>query len=94
MLREIQRLQRLLGRAAGEEGGGMIISLKLSADESLLLKELSREKDMTKTAILRQSLRLFEVVNSRHKQGKIMCWKKPNGEIEETIFIGGCDGHD
>jgi len=46
------------------------MTLNLTDDEMELLEQLSKEKNMSKTAILRQSLRLFQLINTRTKAGE------------------------
>jgi hypothetical protein len=45
------------------------MTLNLTDAEMLVLEELSRQKELTKTAILRQALRLYQLVDSRLAAG-------------------------
>lgn len=45
------------------------MTLNLTDAEMAVLEQLSAEKDMSKTAILRQALRLYQVINERLRTG-------------------------
>lgn len=45
------------------------MTLNLTEAEMAALEELCVEKDMSKTAILRQALRLYQLINSRKNLG-------------------------
>ena len=46
------------------------MTLNLTSQEMDALEELARRKDLTKTAVIRQALRLFQVVDVRMAQGE------------------------
>lgn len=46
------------------------MTLNLTAAEMAVLEELSTEKDMTKTQVMRQALRLYQLVESRVRVGE------------------------
>ena len=46
------------------------MTLNLTEAEMDALDELARRKDMTKTALIRQALRLYQVVDTRVSQGE------------------------
>jgi predicted transcriptional regulator len=46
------------------------MTLNLTAAEMDALDELAQRKDMTKTALIRQALRLYQVVDTRVSQGE------------------------
>ncbi len=46
------------------------VTLNLTDKEAEVLEELSRKKDISKTAVLRQALRLYHMVDDRVSQGE------------------------
>lgn len=46
------------------------MTLNLTDTEMRALERLSSEKDMTKTAVLRQALRLYQLISERLKSGE------------------------
>ena len=46
------------------------MTLNLTDAEMAVLEELSTKKDLSKTAVLRQALRLYQVVDSRIEKGE------------------------
>lgn len=46
------------------------MTLNLTDAEMAVLEQLSADKDMTKTAVLRQALRLYQIINERLQTGE------------------------
>ena len=46
------------------------MTLNLTEAEMAALEELCVEKDMNKTAVLRQALRLYQLINTRRNMGE------------------------
>lgn len=46
------------------------MTLNLTAAEMEALEELAQQKELTKTALIRQALRLYQLIDSRTKQGE------------------------
>ena len=46
------------------------MTLNLSDAEMEALEDLSRKKDLSKTAVLKQALRLYQLINSRLEVGE------------------------
>lgn len=62
------------------------MTLNLSEKETAALEKLAAEKEMSKTAILRQALRLYQLVDLRLKAGEKMMF---SGDKERMIeFVG------
>lgn len=62
------------------------MTLNLSEKEMAVLEAMAAEKDMSKTAIMRQALRLYQLVNARINAGERMIF---SGDEQRTIeFIG------
>lgn len=71
--------------AALEKSGKSTMTLNLSAKEMDVLTDMAKAKDMSKTAVLRQALRMYQLVDTKMMEGKRMVWIKPDGTREETI---------
>jgi hypothetical protein len=61
------------------------MTLNLTDAEMAVLDELSEKKDLSKTAILRQALRLYQMVNIRIERGEKLVFedelKKEKAEV-------------
>lgn len=63
------------------------MTLNLSVREMEVLSALARDKDMSKTAILRQALRIYQLIDVRLQAGERMFF---SGDRErEMLFVGG-----
>jgi predicted transcriptional regulator len=65
----------------------MNLSLSLSTQESVVLDALAGEQDMSKSAVMRQALRLYQAVHDRAKRGEQMAFTK-NGELVPVVIMG------
>lgn len=63
------------------------MTLNLPERESEYLERVSKEKDMSKTSVIRQALRLYQVIDDRLKTGEQMAFTK-NGELVKQIIFG------
>lgn len=65
--------------------GKRTMTLNLTDAEMNALEELSQKKELSKTAVLRQALRLFQVVDARLERGEKLYFeddaKKEKAEI-------------
>lgn len=67
------------------------MTFNVSQREMDVIEELAKTKSMSKTAIMRQALRLYQSIDFRIMRGERMFWKDKNGkEIVEVIY--GCMG--
>ena len=61
------------------------MTLNLTDTEMAVLEELSEKKDLSKTAVLRQALRLYQMVNVRIDRGEKLFFedeaKKEKAEV-------------
>ena len=55
------------------------MTLNLSEAEMRVVEELAQKKDLTKTAIMRQALRLYQTVSVREARGEHMVFVDANG---------------
>lgn len=61
------------------------MTLNLSEKEMEVLNDMAKAKDMSKTAVVRQALRMYQLIDVKMCEGKRMIWLKPDGTEEETI---------
>lgn len=64
-----------------------LISLNLSSSELDLLTELSEKKEMSKSAILRQALRMMAVLEQRIEQGEKFYVESLDKEKSEVLLF-------
>ena len=61
------------------------MTLNLTDAEMAVLEEMSEKKDISKTAVLRQALRLYQIVNVRIERGEKLIFedelKKEKAEV-------------
>lgn len=63
-----------------------LISLNLSEAELQLLTELSEKKDMSKSAVLRQALRILGLIEQRIEQGEKLYFESLDKEKSEVLL--------
>lgn len=64
------------------------MTLNLTDAEMRVLDELSATKDLTKTALLRQALRLYQMVDARIQRGeKILFENEATNEKAELMLL-------
>ncbi len=64
-----------------------LISLNLSPAELELLTELSDKKEMSKSAILRQALRMMGVIEQRINQGEKLYFESLDKQKSEVVLL-------
>jgi regulatory protein YycI of two-component signal transduction system YycFG len=64
-----------------------LISINLSQAELDLLAELSEKKEMSKSAILRQALRMMGLIEQRINQGEKFYFESPDKEKSEVLLV-------
>ncbi len=61
------------------------MTLNLTDAEMTVLDDLARKKDLSKTAVIRQALRLYQMVDVRISRGEKLCFEddkeKKKGEL-------------
>jgi hypothetical protein len=62
------------------------MTLNLSEAEMRALEELCTKKDLSKTAVLRQALRLYQTVDSRVDQGHKLMLESSNEKSELMLL--------
>lgn len=64
------------------------MTLNLTNAEMRVLEELSAKKDLTKTALMRQALRLYQMVETRMERGeKILFENEATNEKAELMLL-------
>lgn len=63
------------------------MTLNLPEPEMGRVDELSRERDMAKTALIRHAIRFFDVLNARLKRGERMVFVDSDGKEVQILPI-------
>lgn len=64
------------------------MTLNLSDREMTVLEDLCEQQDLSKTALLRQALRLYQLVNTHAMQGDRILVERTAGERVELVLLG------
>jgi regulatory protein YycI of two-component signal transduction system YycFG len=64
-----------------------LISINLSEAELNLLAELSEKKEMSKSAVLRQALRIMGLIEQRISQGEKFYLESADKEKSEILLV-------
>ncbi len=64
-----------------------LISINLSPAELELLAELSEKKEMSKSAVLRQALRMMGLIEQRINQGEKFYFESVDKEKSEVVLV-------
>lgn len=63
------------------------MTLNLTDAEMAALEELASKKDLSKTAVLRQALRLYQTVNVRLEQGEKLIFEDKGEKKAEVVVL-------
>jgi predicted transcriptional regulator len=63
------------------------MTLNLTEAEMEALENLAAKKDLTKTAVLRQALRLYQTVDLRLEEGDKLFFEGPNEEKKVEVMV-------
>ena len=63
------------------------MTLNLTDAEMTALEELSRQKDVSKTAVLRQALRLYQMVDVRLAQGEKLFFEDDKKKQKAELMV-------
>jgi predicted transcriptional regulator len=63
------------------------MTLNLTDAEMAALEQLSTEKDMTKTAVLRQALRLYQVITARLQIGEKLFFEDVVAKEKKELVV-------
>jgi predicted transcriptional regulator len=63
------------------------MTLNLTDAEMNALEQLSTEKDMSKTAVLRQALRLYQLINARLQSGEKLFFEDDIAKEKKELVV-------
>ena len=63
------------------------MTLNLTDPEMLALEELASKKDLSKTAVLRQALRLYQMVDLRLERGEKLVFEDKGEKKSELVVL-------
>ena len=63
------------------------MTLNLTDSEMAILEELAESKDLTKTAVIRQAIRLFQLVEHRIANGEKLFFENKKKKTSELMVL-------
>ena len=63
------------------------MTLNLSEQEMRVLEELSTQKDVNKTTLIRQAIRLYQLVNARLERGEKLFFEDQEKKQAELMVV-------
>lgn len=63
------------------------MTLNLTEAEMAVLEELCVEKDMSKTAVLRQALRLYQLISARLREGDKLFFEDEKAKEKKEVVV-------
>jgi hypothetical protein len=75
-------------------GKKQTMTLNLTAFEMAVLNKLAEDADVSKTVIIRQALRLYQLVDARLKAGERFTFSGDQDRALQFIGIGLGENHD
>ena len=63
------------------------MTLNLSESEMRVLEELANKKDLSKTAVLRQALRLYQMVEERLSAGEKLVFEDEKAQKKAELMV-------
>ena len=63
------------------------MTLNLTAAEMGVLDELARKKDLSKTAVVRQAIRLYQMVDVRLSQGEKLVFEDDKAQKKAELMV-------
>lgn len=63
------------------------MTLNLTEAEMAVLEQISNEKDMSKTAVLRQALRLYQVITARLRSGEKLFFEDELAKEKKELVV-------
>ena len=67
--------------------GKKTMTLNLTGREMEALEELCRRKELSKTAVIRQALRLFQLVDARLAQGEKLIFEDERANKKAELMV-------
>jgi hypothetical protein len=63
------------------------MTLNLTAEEMEILEKIARRKDLTKTALIRQALRLYQAVDLRLERGEKLFFEDEALQKKSEVMV-------
>ena len=63
------------------------MTLNLTEREMQILEELSRKKELSKTAVVRQALRLYQVIDARLTDGEKLFFEDEKAQRRSEVMV-------
>lgn len=63
------------------------MTLNLTEAEMRVLDELARKKDLSKTAVIRQALRLYQMIETRLSQGEKLVFEDEKAQKKAELMV-------
>jgi len=63
------------------------MTLNLTDDEMAALEDLAKRKDLSKTGVLRQALRLYQLVDTRTRSGEKLIFEDEKQDKKSEIVV-------
>ena len=63
------------------------MTLNLTEREMFILEELSRKKELSKTAVVRQALRLYQVIDARLTDGEKLFFENDKAQRRSEVMV-------
>jgi hypothetical protein len=63
------------------------MTLNLTDAEMLVLDQMSEEKDMSKTALMRQALRLYQLIDKRLRAGEKLFFEELGSKEKKELVV-------
>ena len=63
------------------------MTLNLTEAEMRVLDDLARKKDLSKTAVLRQAIRLYQLIEARLSQGEKLVFEDEKAQKKAEIMV-------
>ena len=63
------------------------MTLNLTEREMNVLEELARKKELSKTAVVRQALRLYQLIDARLSQGEKLVFEDEKAKQKSELMV-------
>ena len=67
--------------------GKKTMTLNLTDAEMGVVEELARKKDLTKTALVRQAIRLYQMIEARLSQGEKLVFEDEKAQKKAELMV-------
>jgi len=63
------------------------MTLNLTPSEMKAIEDLAAGRDLSKTALVRQAIRLFQVIDLRRKQGEVLVFENRSTKEKSELML-------